>query len=324
MFNNICFFHNHVNGDCFFSRILVKQIIDANKSKNITFYYTAPRALISHCLDLGIPDKNFNITNVPHPECLFFIIDDFLFINVWIGITTDTNLSTENKICALCLKNVIPNYNKLIELLNNSFKMNIDLLDTNDNKSPYLPIDHNYYNGNFINNFISVNKKKYEKIVLISNNSPTTFITLNSITEKYLRPIVNRFPNYLFITFEDTILHFANLISIKNIYKQTGTQIDKNWGIMFSLLSKLSDKVILIPSGVSLTCFNNETIKNKFMMFFDYSVSGNPGKCPHCNNIKDKLCTDRLNWDITLIDINFQNVNLNTDIYNSVENFLKK
>jgi hypothetical protein len=60
------------------------------------------------------------------------------------------------------------------------------------------------------------------------------------------------------------------------------------------------------------------------MMFFDFSNSGNPGECPHCNNSKDKLCTDRFNWDITLININFQNVNLNIDIYNSLENFLKK
>ena len=35
MFSKICFFHNHVNGDCFLSRILVKQIIDATKNKNI-------------------------------------------------------------------------------------------------------------------------------------------------------------------------------------------------------------------------------------------------------------------------------------------------
>ena len=115
MFDKICFFHNHVNGDCFLSRILVKQIIDANKSKNITYYYTAPRALVSHCLDLGIPDKNFNIIPVQHLNELFFVIDNMLFINIWIAIFADLNDNTKNKICALCLNNVIPNYNKLIE-----------------------------------------------------------------------------------------------------------------------------------------------------------------------------------------------------------------
>jgi hypothetical protein len=107
MFDKICFFHNHVNGDCFLSRILVKQIMNANKSKNITYYYTAPRALVSHCLDLGIPDKNFNIVKIPHPNELFFVVDNMLFINIWIAIFADLNDSTKNKICALCLNNVI-------------------------------------------------------------------------------------------------------------------------------------------------------------------------------------------------------------------------
>ena len=324
MFSKICFFHNHVNGDCFLSRILVKQIIDATKNKNIMYFYTAPRALVSHCLDLGISDDHFNIISVPYPEKIFFITHDILFVNIWIGIHTMLPSSVINDVCGLCLKNVIPNYNNLITLLNNTYSLNINFINDEFNVSPYLPIDHKYYNGDFIHKFISENKKTYEKIVLISNNNPTTFITLNNITKRYLLPIINKFPNYLFITFEDTIKQSDNLISIKKIYQKTETPINQNYGLIFSLLSKLSDKVILIPSGASLTCFNNETIENKFMMFFDFSNYGNPEGCPHCNNSKYKLCTSRFNWDITIMDVKFNNVNLNNDIYTFVTNFLQK
>ena len=49
MFNKIVFFHNHVNGDCFLSRIIVKQIIEATNLDNINYYYTAPEVTLYTC-----------------------------------------------------------------------------------------------------------------------------------------------------------------------------------------------------------------------------------------------------------------------------------
>lgn len=323
MFDKIVFFHNHVNGDCFLSRILVKQIIDATKDKNIIYYYTAPRAHISWCLDLGIPDEHFNKISVSNAYLLYYIENEILFINVWIGIITGT-VEDENITCGLCLNNLITKYNVLIKLLNEDINMNIELLNDDKNISPYIDIDYNYYNGNFIENFINDNKKKYEKIVLICNNSPTTFISLIDISRRYLFYIINKFPNYLFITFETTRLNSSNIISIQQIYNQINTPITHNWGIMFPLLSKLCDKVILLPTGLSLCCFNNQTNKNKFMMLFDFSDSGNPGGCNYCKNSREKLCTSRFEWDISLMDIDYQDINLNDKICNFVEDFLKK
>jgi hypothetical protein len=324
MFNKIVFFHNHVNGDCFLSRILVNQIIEASKLDKTNYYYTAPRSYTSHCSDLGIPDENFNVIHVPNTNIIFYILNNILFINVWIGINTNTKLDL-NATCGLCLNNLIPKYNWLISKLNDKLNMNIQLLDETPGKSPYLPfINKGAYNNKFIEDFIEHNKKIYEKVILICNNSPTTFISTIDITKRYLLGITEKFPNYLFITFQKTLLQKENLISIQEIYEKTNTQITNNWGIMFPLLSKLADKVILLPTGPSLTCFNNETTKDKFMMLFDYSASGNPGGCFYCHNNRDYLCTIRFNWEIKIMDVNFADKDINNKIYYFIEDFLQK
>lgn len=323
MFNKIVFFHNHVNGDCFLSRILVKQIIDATKDKNIVYYYTAPRSYVSWCLDLGIPDEHFNKISVSHSHLLYYIENDILFINVWVGITTGTE-QDQNITCALCLNNLIPKYNFLIKLLNEKTNMNIELLNEDANISPYVEINYEYYNCNFIDNFIIKNKETYEKIVLICNNSPTTFISMKNISQLYLSNIIDKFPKYLFITFENENLIKSNLISIKEIYKQSDIPIPNNWGIMFSLLAKLCDKVVLLPTGPALACFNNQIHENKFMMLFDYSDSGNPDGCNYCKNSREKLCTNRFSWDITLMDVNYNDVSIKDKICYFIEDFLQK
>ena len=50
---NIVFYHHHVNGDCFASRIIVKHIIDNLKS-SVDYYYTSHKSISSHCLDIGV------------------------------------------------------------------------------------------------------------------------------------------------------------------------------------------------------------------------------------------------------------------------------
>ena len=324
MFDKIVFFHNHVNGDCYLNRILVKQIIDATKDNNIIYYYTAQRAHASRCLDLGIPDENFNVINVPDINAVYNIQNNILFINVWVGLIPYVWAGTyedKNIICGLCIKNLIPKNNMLIDLLNKDLNINIKLL--NSNMSEQLPIDYNYYNGDFMNVFISENKQKYEKIVLICNNNPTTFITTVNLTKIYLLYITEKFPNYLFITFETESLQKINLTSIKKIYNQTNTPITNNWAIMFPLLSKLCDKVILLPTGPSMMCFNNDEAKNKFMMFFDFSNSGNPGNCPHCNNNREYLCTSRFGWEIKLFNVDYTDKDINNKICYFVEEFLQ-
>ena len=190
--NKIIFFHTNVNGDCFLSRILVNQIINSTKHMNIEYFYTAPRAFTSHCLDLNIPDSNFNVIEVKDTSNHHYIIDDNLYIKVCIAIEIVGKIE-----CAFCMKGVIENYNSLIKKLNSVYNFNILLIDVNLNNSPYIPFNFTHYDDNiFIKEYIQTQKNKYEKIVLICNNNPTTFISLIGISRKYLFYITKKYSNY--------------------------------------------------------------------------------------------------------------------------------
>ena len=59
----ICFYHYHVNGDSYISRIIVKHIVEHTKYLNLEYFYTAYRSLSSFCFDI-IDDNNFNKINL--------------------------------------------------------------------------------------------------------------------------------------------------------------------------------------------------------------------------------------------------------------------
>ena len=261
MFKKIIFFHEHVNGDCFQSRILVKQIIENTQNINAEYFYTANRSIISHCLDLGIPDSNFNVMPVSKYNEFHYIENNNLYINVWIG----SNI-TQDKICTFCLSGVINKYNTLIEMLNTNYDLNIPLIES----SPYIKFNSEYYDkNNLIKIYVDSKKTTYSKIVLICNSNPTTMISLREFSKYYLNEITDKYSEYLFITFEENNNNIKknNLISIKDI-----TNINNiNYAITFSLLSKYVDKVLLLPTGIGLMCYDNNNIINKYIIFFYYS-----------------------------------------------------
>lgn len=320
MINKIVFFHEHVNGDCYSSRMIVNQIILSTKSLGIEYYYTAKRALNSHCLDIGIPDANFNTIDVNNYS-LHYVNNNTLFINVWIG-NNINNLSVD-MFCCFCLKTLYKKYNSLINILNQSYNyLNISPIDERYMNKMFLPFNFNAYNEIpiFID-FIKINRDKYKKIVLICNVNPTTFITTVNITQKYLSYIANKYTEYLFITFNHEV-ELSNVISISQIYNQyTEVSTTRN-SIIFSYLSTHCDKIILLPTGPSLCCYNNNIHdENKYMMFFDYSSRGNPGRCPYCSDdiYKTKLCTIKMDWYINICQINNKDDNY---IRNYVEEFI--
>lgn len=320
MINKIVFFHEHVNGDCYSSRMIVNQIILSTKSLGIEYYYTAKRALNSHCLDIGIPDVNFNATNVNNYHLLHYISNNTLFINVWIGM--NINNITSNMICCFCLKTLYNKYNSLINILNQSYNyLNITPIDERYMDKMYLPFDFTcYYEIPIFTDFIKINKGKYKKIILICNVNPTTFITTVNITKKYLSHLSNKYTEYLFITFNNE-LSLTNVISISQIYNLYNQMSTTRNSIIFSYLSTHCDKVILLPTGPSLCCYNNIHDENKYMMFFDYSSHGNPGGCPYCSDdiYKTKLCMIKMDWHINICQINNKDENY---IRNYVEEFI--
>jgi hypothetical protein len=317
-FNKIVFFHGHVNGDCFQSRIIVNHIITKTKHLNIEYYYTAPRVICSHSLDLGILEENFNKYQNLNYNLACYIENNIFYINIWIGLFNHIN-----KICVFCMKNIILNYNLLICDINKITNLNLEFINTEQN--PFIKFHYSYYDIDHLNLFINEKKNIYKKIILIYNVNLTTFISLLKIDHNfYINILSNKYKDFLFITFNETNLNKDNIISINKIYNLSNKILPSSFGIQFSYLSELSDKVILLPTGPCLFCINDKNIKNKFMMIFD--KKNNIYCCPYCDSNNDInnsiLCENNLSWNVQLFYIDEINNELNINIYNGIDNFI--
>ena len=321
--HSIVFFNNHVNGDCFSSRIFVKHIID--HMPNLNYYYTAPRSLISHCKDIGIPDENFNKKSIPffdnvdndvNPNYLNFFSNKngYLYINVWIGNTLKFN--SNNKLCWLCGLEYLEYCNYIIILLNQTYNTTINLINT---KNMYIPLDYDFYDCYFLDDYMINIRKKYNKIVLYYNLPVTTMVHLNNIN---YNQIILDDPNILYITFLPTKLNYSNIISIKEIYDNYNKKLPKGAGIQFSYLSKYCDKVISFASGISLLYLNNDNkfIKNKLLMITSNSLNHTLLEITHDDPSKNIACVAKLDWYITVY--NYSENNDFNDLSNFINNFI--
>lgn len=314
--DSIVFFHNNVNGDCYITRFLVDHIIKYTNSqidKN-KYYYYAPRSIISHCEDIGIPQQNFNITPFYSDE-IITIIENKVYIHIWIGVFL-------NKInfCCFCLKNFRDCFNVVINELNTKCMFQIPFIET---QNVYLPFKYNFYDFSVLQKFVENVDTKYKKKILVYNVNPTTFITINtSIHDHYLSTLANKYSDYLFITFCESNIKNENIISISTIYSNSSAILNTGYGVNFSYLSLCCDKIIGIPSGVLQFSFNNENIniKNKFMMFFDNTPNGNPGGCPVCpvSENSQMLCCEKHDIFVSVCLWNYD-YNFTTDF---VDNFI--
>ena len=319
--HSIVFFHNHVNGDCFSSRILVKQIID--NLPNLNYYYTAPNSLISHCKDIGISDDNFNKIQIPNK----FLVDNdsnyifnkngYLYINVWIG--NSLNYESPQKLCWLCGSKYLQFYNYIITLLNQKLNITISLIETND---PYIPLNYDLYDCNFLNDYMINQKKKYNKIVLYYNLSVNTIVDLNKFDNNQI--ITNTYdPNILYITFLPTQLSYDNVISIKDIYDNYNKTLPIGFGIEFSYLSIYCDKVISKASGSMFPILNNQNkhLKNKLLIITGNNVDNLSLQITHDDPSKELACVAKFNWYMTVYNYSDNNnINMLCDFVN---NFIK-
>lgn len=321
----IVFYHHHVNGDCYLSRIIVKAVTEYMKSKyyDILFYYNAYRAFDSFSTDLDIPREHFNIANLPlNSENLkHLLVEDTLYINVWIGFAREI-------ICVFCLKNITEYYNEFIVELNTVYGFTIKTIDTCTNNKifPYISINYDYYNCNFLDDFISNRLSKYDKIIMIYNIKPTTFIRLRNILfDEYLFILSRKYPKFLFITFIklDKLIIPNNIISLEEIYQECELPFPNSCAVEFSYISKYADKIITLSSGVCQFSFNNFTIntENKIMMIYDKLSIGNPAQCQFCNNYEDNnnlLCSKVFGLHVRTCEYTY-NIQLLCD---NIENFL--
>ena len=321
-FDKIVFFHLHVNGDCFQSRVIVNYIINKTKHLNIEYCYTAPRAICSYSYDLGISSENFNKYSISNYSLPCYIENNILYINIWIGFYMGVN-----NICVFCNKNILLNYNLLISEINKITTLNLEPINIEEN--PFFEFNYSHYHVEHLDVFVNEKKKEYEKIILVYNLIPSTFFTLSAVDHNfYLSQLSKKYKNYLFITFVETNFNIDNVVSIQTIYTLKNKILPDAFSIQFSYLSQVSEKVIILPSGPALFGFTdkNKNVKNKFLMFFDRI--NNPSSCPYCVTNNDSnnslLCIDKHNWDVKLFYLDVFNDETRVNVCNEVENFITR
>lgn len=313
----IIFYHYCVNGDSFTSRLLVDHII--KNVQNVVFYYTSFRSLSSHCLDLGITNDNFNIIRLPGhnnedwPEHdkndNFFIYNGDIYINPWIG-------KCNSKSCIWCLDNYIDYYNSLISKINKNVN-EFNIPEINNTIVPYVPFNYNFYNCEFLNDYIENLKKKFKKIILFYNNLVTTYNVFNYMDYTNIINIISEmYPDFMFITFKNTYLNKPNVIDISTIYINNNIILPKAFGIEFTYLNTLCDKVFFSPSGLSQLGFYNENmIKNKYaILYCKCNEMISMYVCDECEN--ENLCIEKYNFYCKKIWINSDN------LINQMDNFI--
>jgi len=315
----IVFFHDAVNGDCYFSRIFVKSVIDGTKHLNINYYYTSTRSVSSHCKDVGIMDENFNVyyENI-NIRIKHYKINDTLFLNVWVG------LNNKQSLCVMCMKGYPLHYNDFINEINETYTLNINPIDTNKIEQPFIGFDYSLYNINYLNDYICAKKTTYSKIIIVYNCKVSSYLSLNSISHNYyLNKLSSEHPEYFFITFVTSGLMKENIKSFSEVYNECfNSQVNISYGIDFSYLSTIVDKVIMLMSGVSQICYNtlNLNNKNKFLMFI---TNNNISNCPVCSFSADNLlCCSKYNLFINTLLVN--NSGDSEYIYNNVKEFIYK
>jgi len=295
---------------------------------NLNYYYTAPSSLISHCKDIGIPDDHFNKKSISfyhsfytdvNPNYLNFFSNKngYLYINVWIGNATKFN--SNNKLCWLCGSKYLDMYNYIIILLNQSYNLNMKLIET---KNPYIPLNYDYYDCYFLDNYMIKQKQNYTKIVLFYNLPVKSMADLNKIDyDQLLSNIYN--PNILYITFLPTKQKYNNVISIKEIYDNYNKILPIGFGIQFSYLSIYCDKVISLASGSSMTILNyqNKFIKNKILMITSNNLNHMAHQITHDDSSKELACVSKFDWYITVY--NYSDNNDNNMLYNNLNKFIQ-
>lgn len=303
-YNSIVFYHFWVNGDLTTSRVIVDHIMKNTKHLSVDYYYTAHRCLPNQLLDIGINDDKFNKMILPEgaEHKKIFLDNNIIYINVWPGLYAGG--------CAWCMKNQIDGYNSIINEYNILIESNIPLIDAS---SYFIVYNYDYYNCNFLKDFISDKKTKYDKIIIVYNVKANTLVDVNTIDHNLYINKILQYNNYFIITFFKTDILKDNIVSIEEIYNHYN-RVSLNYGIEMSYMSIYVDKVITISSGVFLPCINkeNKNIDNKFLMI-------HPENFTNCI-YENYVCFQKHGWYVKNIYYRNDNETLSNGIIDFINN----
>lgn len=230
---NIIFFNHANRGDVFLSKPFITQIIS-----NIDKIYS-----YAHCWgEYFLKDINVDYLNINENPYLdrsrkFYVIDDVVYINTWIGCYFDR----EKPFFGECNLNSIYHlmYSEIFHFINSIFNTNIELTNILD----YFPtVDYSFYYTKNIEKYFQNNKNK---TVLICNGPALSGqCHYNGDLSEIISRLIGLYPHYDFITTQK-----LNIVSDNLKYSGDIIQSSEQDIIEISYLSKFCDIIIGRSSG---------------------------------------------------------------------------
>lgn len=249
--------YNHFhNGDIFFSRMIVNLL----KSKfQIRFYHNLTPPLFQDMVDVeeihGIPPE---FQTHDH----FLTSTNFNAVNTWLG---QGSMRYTNRINAGCS---FENHMELTKEICSHFDISVNEIEE------YLPTVEfqNLPNFEKVNNDMSEYKRKFRKIVLISNGDVHSMQSHNFDFSPIINHLCEQFPDVLFICTKSIDSINPNMINVESI-----TQILPDL-LYISQISTFCDVIIGRASGPY--CFSQikENLLNHNKTFIAFSFNINEGK----------------------------------------------
>jgi hypothetical protein len=239
-------FNHYHNGDVFYSRSLVQQLM---KNYNIVFYHN-----LNHGLFKDLPNVT-EIKGVPQEFKMHTLIDGNN-INSWIG----AGEVTDN--CSFY------SYLTVIKKVFNHFGM-----DFNKDEIPLPSVNYeNLENKQLISDIIFNFKKEFNIIVLISTGSVNSGQSINFDFSNIVDTLSTLYTNVLFITTTEIPTQKHNVVYSGNITKIIPDLLE------ISYISSFCDIVVGRASGPYCFSQTNENMNDEnktFISFCNLEIEGN-------------------------------------------------
>jgi hypothetical protein len=258
--NNIQFYYYYIQGDVFFNNIPnLKRIYGKNEYTHTLINGMPPEyaqdvAFIKHLYD--------NVGIFTHHKVLTINSSEILFVNTWCNPMGFRDFE---------LSSAIPAWKNAIELLNNTYRVNLKF---NEITAKELISCFNITNpiiepsiDNFIN---SVNDKK---LFFIYNYQPRSLQFEMNKLNSYIYEIAKNADNFIILATENKEFNmYPNIKCCETDFK-INKQLSCNNLLQLWNIAKKCNTVVIIPSGSSWTFFHNlDDLKNINVCMFNSQV----------------------------------------------------
>lgn len=220
-------FNHFHNGDIFFSRMMIQSL---SKFYDIEFYHNLNKPLLD---DIENLDEIIGIPSYLDPHDHFSKKINDGYINTWLGQGKMIYTHQKNQGCTF------ENHMCVVQDVCNYLGIHMEEVDN------YLPV----VNFTKLKNYESITEKmmtlrnKFDKIILISNGDVHSSQSVNFDFNPIIDFLIRKFPNFLFLTTQNTNIISENLINTSSI---TDCFPDLTY---ITLISTFSDVIVGRTSG---------------------------------------------------------------------------